>query len=248
MSILTVKQIIIRITIIISLTELVIMLGLANIPHSFGIYTEVFFDVAVLAIVASPIIYIWVIKPFVIARDEALTQLTRMAYSDQLTELPNRHFLIEYTEKFIAESVRHKFYGALILIDLDDFKPINDTHGHNTGDAVLVEVAKRLQSNIRTEDVASRVGGDEFIILLNHITENISSASNEAICLAEKLQNLLSEPINYKNRKLHVGSSFGIRLLGVESIGVDAAIREADIALYSAKKEGKGRIVLFEKE
>lgn len=246
MSILTVKQIIIRIIFIISLTELMIMLGLAIIPHSFGIFTEALFDVSILVVVTSPIIYIWIIKPFVIARDKALKQLTSMAYSDQLTELPNRHFLIKYMEKFIAESLRHKFYGALILIDLDNFKPINDTYGHNAGDAVLIEVAKRLLSNIRTEDVVARVGGDEFVILLNRLDSNDNLVGNEAVSIAEKLHNILSQPIDYKGKKLQINSCFGIRLLGIETIGVEAAIREADLAMYRAKQEGKGRIVLFE--
>ncbi|GMR17847.1 MAG: hypothetical protein BMS9Abin33_0241 [Gammaproteobacteria bacterium] len=246
MSILTVKQIIIRITIIVSLAELVIMFGLANIPHSFGNIIEALIDVSLLVIVTSPIIYIWVIKPFVIARDEALSQLTNMAYSDQLTELPNRRFLLKYMEKLLAETVRHKYFGALLLIDLDNFKPINDTYGHDAGDVVLVEVAKRLLSSIRTEDVAGRVGGDEFIILLNRLNSNARLAGAEAVNIAKKLQNSLNEPIDYKGEKILVGSSFGIRLLGVETIRVEAAIREADLAMYRAKQEGRGRIVLFE--
>jgi len=228
--------------IIISLTELVVMLGLAAIPHDLGVFLEAIIDVFLLVAVASPIFYIWIIKPF---RDEVLAQLSNMAYSDQLTGLPNRHFLIRDAEKLISESVRHKYYGALILIDLDDFKPVNDTYGHIAGDAVLTEIAKRLQSNIRAGDVASRVGGDEFIILLNRLNSDAILASKESINLAEKIQNILNEPINYQGQKLHVGSSFGIRLLGGDMMGVETAIREADIAMYKAKQEGKGRIVMF---
>jgi diguanylate cyclase (GGDEF)-like protein len=245
---LTLKQIVIRNTVIISLTELGVMLILNILPFDFNVFTEALIDVVILVTIASPLIYIWVIKPSVISRDKALRQLKNMAYSDQLTELPNRRFLLEYIEKFIAESVRHQFYGALILIDLDDFKLINDNHGHAAGDAVLIEVARRLKSHLRAEDVASRVGGDEFIILLNRLNGDAKLAGNEAIKLAEKLRKLLSEPINFKNMELYIGSSFGIRLLGVEHIGVDAAIREADCAMYQAKQSGKGCIIMFAEE
>lgn len=234
--------------IIISLVELMIMLGLEYLPYEFDFYIEAIIDVTLLVLIASPFFYIWIIKPFILARDEVLTQLSEMAYTDQLTGLPNRRVLVRDIEKLISECVRHKFYAALLLIDLDDFKPINDTYGHFAGDAVLIEIAERLKDNIRAEDVASRIGGDEFVILLNRLNSDVNLAKSESIKFAEKLQAIISEPYNYQGQMLHVGASFGIRLLGENMIGVDAAIREADGAMYQSKQKGKGRIIVFSQD
>jgi len=240
------KQIIIRITLVISLVELVIMICFSQLPHSLGQNTQTVLDVVLLTLVSSPVIYLWIIKPFVISRDQALEQLTNMAYKDHLTDLPNRRFLVQCIEKFIEKSVKDKFYWALILIDLDNFKPINDIHGHNAGDAVLIELSSRMNSILRANDIAGRVGGDEFIILLNHLSTDITLAKKEAISISRKLKTLLNEHIIFGDKNLLVGSSFGICVLGYKEIGVEAAIREADIAMYRAKKDGKGKIVLFD--
>lgn len=245
---LTLKTIVIRMAVIIALIELMIMLGFAYLPHKFDILTEAIIDVVLLVSIASPFFYIWIIKPFIIARDEILTQLSNMAYSDQLTGLPNRRVLVRDIEKLISESVRHHYYGALLLLDLDDFKPINDTYGHFAGDVVLTEIANRLKNNIRTEDVASRIGGDEFVILLNRLKNDAALARKEATDLAEKLLKLVCEPVNYQGAELNVGVSIGIRLLGDNMIGVDAAIRQADSAMYKAKQKGKGCIVIFSQD
>jgi diguanylate cyclase (GGDEF)-like protein len=243
---LTVKQIIIRIAIIVSLVELVVMVCLAYIPHTFGVVLQALIDVIVLVIVSTPLIYIWVIKPFVIARDEALLKLENMAYSDQLTDLPNRRYFTNYMKKIISESVRHKYFGALLLLDLDNFKPVNDKYGHDAGDAVLVEVAKRLLSSVRQGDLVVRLGGDEFVILLNRLGNDASLAGKEALSVAEKLQRLLGEPIEYKNRQLKVGASFGACIFGVEQAELETILKQGDTAMYRAKKNGKGKIVLFE--
>ena len=233
--------------IIISLVELMIMFALEYLPYKVSFVSEAILDVSLLTLISSPLFYFWIIKPFVRARDDVLTQLSNMAYTDQLTGLPNRRVLVRDIEKLISESIRHKFYGALLLIDLDDFKPINDTYGHFAGDFVLVEIAKRLNNNIRTGDVASRIGGDEFVILLNQLSSDLDLAKEESVKLAEKLQQIISEPYSYQGKELHVGVSIGIRLLGENMIGVDAAIREADGAMYKSKQHGKGRIIVYDK-
>lgn len=243
---LTVKQIILRITIIVSLVELAIMFFLASIPQTFGMTLEALIDVIVLVIVSTPLIYIWVIKPFVIARDEALQKLENMAYSDQLTDLPNRRFFTNYMKKIISESVRHKYYGALLLLDLDKFKPVNDQYGHDAGDAVLVEVAKRLLSCVRQGDLVVRLGGDEFVILLNQLGNDATLAGKEAVSVAEKLQHLLGEPIEYQDRQLKVGTSFGVCIFGVVQAEVETILKQGDTAMYRAKRNGKTKIVLFE--
>ncbi len=242
---LALKTIIIRMAIIISLVELVVMVGFEYLPYELSFIKAAIIDVVLLVLLASPFFYLWIIKPFILARDEVLTQLSNMAYTDQLTGLPNRRVLVRNIEKLIAECVRHKYYAALLLVDLDDFKPVNDTYGHFAGDALLVEIANRLKKHIRAEDEASRIGGDEFVILLNRLNSNLPLAIKESISLAEKLQKIISEPFNYQGDELQVGASFGIRIIGENMIGVDEAMREADGAMYKSKEGGKGRIIVY---
>ena len=244
---LTTKQVIVRIVIIILLAEFVIMMFLGVIPFEVSIYLEAVIDLVLLALLSTPLIYLWVIKPFVTARDEALVQISCLAHTDPLTKLPNRRLLSKYLQKFMAGTVRHKFHGAVLLMDLDGFKLINDAHGHDAGDEVLVEIAKRVRSITRSEDVAARLGGDEFVILIHHLGVDEKKAHDIALQIAEKLINLVNKPINYNGTTLNVGASIGIRLLGFEELDTDTVIREADIAMYNAKQAGRGRAVFFEK-
>lgn len=244
---LTTKQVIVRIVIIILLAEFAIMMFLGVIPFEVSIYLEAVIDLVLLALLSTPLIYLWVIKPFVTARDEALVQISRLAHTDPLTKLPNRRLLSKYLQKFMAGTVRHKLHGAVLLMDLDGFKVINDVHGHEAGDEVLVEVAQRIRSVTRSEDVAARLGGDEFIILIQHLGVDEKKAHDIALQIAEKLINLVNKPINYNGTTLNVGASIGIRLLGFEELDTDTVIREADIAMYNAKQAGRGRAVFFEK-
>jgi diguanylate cyclase (GGDEF)-like protein len=244
---LTTKQVIVRIVIIISLAEFVIMMFLGVIPFEVSTYLVAVIDLVLLALLSTPLIYLWVIKPFVTARDEALAQINRLAHTDPLTKLPNRRLLSKYLQKFMAGTVRHKLHGAVLLMDLDGFKVINDVHGHEAGDEVLVEIAKRIRSITRSEDVAARLGGDEFVILVQHLGVDEKKAHDIALQIAEKLINLVNKPINYNGTTLNVGASIGIRLLGFEELDTDTVIRDADIAMYNAKQAGRGRAVFFEK-
>jgi len=239
-------QIIVRIAIIISLAELFIMQAFAVVLHDLGTNAEALLDAALLVLLSTPFIYGWVIKPFVLARNEAISSISRLAYHDSLTDLPNRRFLTEYLERGLAACVRHQSYGTLLLIDLDGFKKINDSYGHDTGDAVLVEVAKRLQTATRAEDLVSRMGGDEFVITLLQLGKNAETAHEKAMRVARKLQRELKKPISYKGSTLQIDSSIGVRLLETHEEGVHAVIREADHAMYRAKHSGKGCVVFFE--
>jgi diguanylate cyclase (GGDEF)-like protein len=245
---LTKLQVVVRISIIISLVELVIMLFLNNVGSVIGVYAEAMIDVVMLALLSSPLVYLWVIRPFVDARDEALAKVQRLALTDPLTDLANRRLLSENLEKEIARSVRHKVYGALLLIDLDKFKPINDAYGHDAGDEMLVETAKRLKSVSRSEDTVSRIGGDEFAVLVTQLDVDEGVARGKVMELAERLLHLINEPVCFKGIALHVDASIGIRLFGTEEMMMDAAIREADVAMYSIKREKGGGISLFEKQ
>jgi len=222
-----------------------IMFVLAIMTPDLGAVLEAFIDVTALALISTPAIYIWVVKPFVVARDEALLKLETMAFTDQLTDLPNRRYFTNYFKKLISESVRYKYYLGILLIDLDNFKPVNDDFGHDAGDTVLQEIARRLLSSVREGDLVVRMGGDEFIILLNHLGDTSAIASREAVTIAEKLQKVIANPVGYKSHDLKVGSSIGVRIIGRANNDIQQIIKEVDIAMYHAKKGGKGRVFLF---
>lgn len=241
MPLLTTKQVIIRIAAIITAVEFMIMLMLGLVPSSMGTYSEAILDGILLTLFSTPLIYLWVIRPFVNARDEALAQISNLAFTDALTQLANRRHLLHHLQGLIASCVRHKTYGALLAIDLDGFKHINDLHGHDAGDAVLIEIAQRFRSAIRIEDMAGRMGGDEFLVMINHLDANQATARKQALHIAEKLISLANIPFDYDGKTLLIGASVGIFLLGDESLEVDAAISKADAAMYNAKKSGKGR-------
>lgn len=240
-------QVIVRISFIISLAELLIMQVFAVSNHELEANTEALLDAILLVVLSTPFIYGFVIRPFVRARDEAMEKISRLAYYDPLTDLSNRRFFTEYLEKGLASCVRHQCYGALLLIDLDDFKKINDSYGHEAGDAVLVEFSKRLQSAIRAEDLVSRLGGDEFVITLLQLDEDAETAHDKALRVSRKVQEETRNPIVFEGNTLQVTSSVGVRLLETQEDGVHAVIRDADYAMYRAKHSGKGNIVFFER-
>lgn len=124
---------------------------------------------------------------------------------------------------------------------------INDKYGHEAGDAVLVEIAQRLQSMVRSEDIVGRLGGDEFIVLLHHLDGDERKARDAAMHVAEALIEAISKPFHFNDKNLQVGACVGVRLLGFEGQDADTAIREADSAKYRAKDAGRGRAVFFEK-
>jgi diguanylate cyclase (GGDEF)-like protein len=243
---LSIKQVLIRIIVIISSVEFAIMIALDLITHKIDAYSTSALDAALLALLSTPAIYLWVIKPFVNARDEALSQINHLAYIDPLTQLANRRLLSEHLQKAVASIVRHKMYGALLLLDLDRFKPINDEYGHDAGDEVLIEIARRMQSITRSEDVVARLGGDEFLIYISHLDADRKKAHDMVSRISKKLIELVNQPIHYHDRDLYVGASIGVRLLGFEGLDPEAAIHEADIAMYRAKDAGRGRAAFFE--
>ncbi len=222
------------------------MLAFGYIDYEVNIYVKAGTDILVLVALSTPLIFILVVTPFVKARDEALRQLNYLAETDPLTKLLNRRSIDTHLHKYIASTVRHDFYGAVLLIDLDGFKYINDNHGHDAGDKVLVEIANRLQSRVRVDEVVGRFGGDEFILLINNLDTDENIARNAVLRVAEQLVALLSMPIAYKDNKLFVGASIGIRIFGLNKIEAESAIKDADKALYRAKEAGKGQCVVYE--
>jgi diguanylate cyclase (GGDEF)-like protein len=202
MALLTTQQVVLRIAIIISFIELMIMVVLDNVPHPGIRLPDSVIDVVLLALISSPVIYRLVIRDYVTARDDALAEVTALALTDPLTRLANRRLLSSHLEKVISGSLRHKAQGALLLIDLDGFKRINDEFGHDAGDAVLIAVAERLTTTTRAEDMAARLGGDEFVVLIHCLDSDPKTTRLKAEQVAEKLIALIRQPIDHHGQPL----------------------------------------------
>jgi diguanylate cyclase (GGDEF)-like protein len=241
----TILGLIVRVTVVVSAAELAIMLLLGGIAHELSEPLEALVDVVILIAVTTPVLYFWIVRPFVKQRDEAMARLEQIADTDPLTGLANRRLLVAHFAKYEAARLRQMTFGALLLADLDGFKPVNDSLGHEAGDRLLHEVARRLESAMRKEDVVSRLGGDEFVILASRLGRDEATARNEAVRIAEKLRQAIARPFEFDGRAVAVGLSVGIRMLCAEAVGADAAIRDADQAMYRAKRAGKGRVRVF---
>jgi diguanylate cyclase (GGDEF)-like protein/PAS domain S-box-containing protein len=172
-------------------------------------------------------------------------QLTTQAFYDSLTALPNRALLLDRIEQAISRARRRAGSIGLLFIDLDNFKRINDSLGHQWGDALLEATAKRLKGCVRPADTVARLGGDEFVILLDQLT---SDATAEAVLLAQRILNLLEQPISLAGKEYVVSASVGIAITNPsdEIYDVNALLRDADVAMYRAKSGGKGRYVVFD--
>jgi diguanylate cyclase (GGDEF)-like protein/PAS domain S-box-containing protein len=169
-------------------------------------------------------------------------QLTHQAFHDAVTALPNRALLKERVGHALARAQREKARIAVIFLDLDDFKTINDSLGHAAGDGVLLEVAKRLCTSIRVSDTASRFGGDEFAILLED-----TAGPQEVADTAERILENLQKPLHVEGKDIVVRASLGISVVDAPfTMDADTLMRNADAAMYIAKRDGKGSYRLFE--
>jgi diguanylate cyclase (GGDEF)-like protein len=168
-------------------------------------------------------------------------QLEKAAYHDSLTRLPNRHLLMDRLRLAMTSSLRHARPLALCFIDLDGFKRINDDHGHEAGDYLLIEVARRLQAGVRQHDTVARLGGDEFVLLLPELEHG-----PEIEAVLGRLLRSVTEPVLYGTRRLQVGMSIGIALHPDHARDCDSLIEKADQAMYLAKRGGKNRWVFYE--
>jgi len=170
-------------------------------------------------------------------------ELEQVAYYDSLTGLPNRRLLADRLTQAVARNQRYQESLALCYLDLDGFKPINDRWGHAAGDQVLIEVARRLQAELRVGDTLARLGGDEFVLLLSKIGDH------GAICrVLERILHTLSEPIMLGAQSVQVSGSIGVTLCPEDSREADALLRHADQAMYQAKAKGKNCYQFFDAE
>ncbi len=172
-----------------------------------------------------------------------------LAYHDTLTGLSNKHLLIDRLERTLIRFTRHERYSALLFLDLDSFKIINDSLGHSIGDNLLIEVSKRLCSTLKETASVARPGGDEFIILLPEISKNKEKAALEAQQTADKIIQALSLPFELGDHLLHIGLSIGASLFsGKKSTCADTILKHADTAMYEAKAAGRNTVRFFQDE
>jgi diguanylate cyclase (GGDEF)-like protein/PAS domain S-box-containing protein len=170
-------------------------------------------------------------------------ELAKLANYDALTGLPNRALFTDRLEQAIAKGHRQNSYSALLFLDLDGFKLINDSLGHSVGDELLKNVAERLLACVRDDDTVARLGGDEFTIILNAL-----KAPHDTIYVAEKVLHILSKPFHLDGRELHIGASMGITVYPNDGGNVEELVQHADTAMYHAKALGKNRYHFFTSE
>ncbi|MEF7616340.1 EAL domain-containing protein [Aquincola sp. MAHUQ-54] len=170
----------------------------------------------------------------------------RLAFFDPLTDLPNRRLFLDRLANAQASAQRGGYHGAVLFVDLDHFKHINDARGHEAGDHLLQEAAARLLPLLRAEDTVSRFGGDEFVILLVNLTRSGAEAPQFAHMVAEKVRQALSEPFRLPEGEFVIGASIGVTLFTGTAISVHDILREADTALYRAKASGRNCVRYFE--
>lgn len=174
-------------------------------------------------------------------RKAAEAAIRRLAFYDPLTQLPNRRLLLDRIPLHIARAKRDQRRLALLFIDLDKFKPINDQFGHKSGDRVLQEVAMRLKSLLRESDTAARIGGDEFVVMLPDIT-----SSQNALQVADKIRVELQRPyVGEQGQTHHISASIGVTIYPDNSENEQDLLRQADDAMYAAKKRGRNGVALY---
>jgi diguanylate cyclase (GGDEF)-like protein len=196
---------------------------------------------------------------FVAARDiterKRAEQQLRQALHDTLTGLPNRQLFIDRLQQSMAASQRTKIHGALMFLDLDNFKPLNDAHGHDFGDLLLIEVAQRLKKCAREMDAVARFGGDEFIVMISSLNMDKVASTVQAGIIAEKIRSALAEPYLLTiMQNAHPGktvehrctASIGVALFLGHKIGHEELIKRADTAMYQAKEAGRNLVRFHE--
>lgn len=178
-------------------------------------------------------------------RKRSEQEIHQLAFYDPLTNLPNRRLLQDRLQQAMAISTRNGRYGAVLFLDLDHFKKINDTQGHAVGDLLLIEVARRLQDCVRKGDSVARLGGDEFVLVLEELSSELDEAASQTELVAEKIRNVLGQPFMLKDYDCYTTPSIGISLFR-DSDSVEDLLKHADVAMYQAKAAGRNAISFFD--
>jgi diguanylate cyclase (GGDEF)-like protein/PAS domain S-box-containing protein len=179
-------------------------------------------------------------------RKEAEEKIRHLAFYDPLTHLPNRRLLLDRLQQAMVLGERTGHHGALLFIDLDQFKSLNDTLGHDVGDLLLIEVARRLQEAIRESDTAARLGGDEFVIMLEELAHDAGEAAEQARLVGEKVLAALNRQYHLAGHELRSTPSIGLTLFKGRLATIDELMRQADLAMYQSKSAGRNALHFFD--
>jgi diguanylate cyclase (GGDEF)-like protein/PAS domain S-box-containing protein len=179
-------------------------------------------------------------------RKLAEEEIFSLAYYDTLTKLPNRRLLQDRFGLALAASERSGNYGAVLFLDLDKFKTLNDTLGHGYGDLLLIEVAGRIKACVRAMDTVARMGGDEFVVLIEAVSADAEEATRKAAHVAEKIRSALVQPYSLDGQEQHSSSSIGVCLYRGRAESVESLLKHADLAMYQAKESGRNTICFFD--
>jgi diguanylate cyclase (GGDEF)-like protein/PAS domain S-box-containing protein len=180
------------------------------------------------------------------ARKAAEEEIRSLAFYDSLTRLPNRRLLLDRLQQAVAASSRNGRYGALLFLDLDNFKTLNDSLGHDTGDRLLIEVAGRLQACVREGDTVARLGGDEFVLMIEDLSQAGGEAAAQAEATASKVLGALNRPYQLGSQEYRGSSSIGVALFSGREAGIDELLKRADLAMYQAKSAGRNTLRFFD--
>jgi len=178
-------------------------------------------------------------------KKDAEGKIHAMAFYDPLTQLPNRRLLVDRFDQELAIAKRHKQFGAVIFLDLDHFKLLNDSQGHLVGDQLLIQVANRLVSVLREEDTPARLGGDEFVVLLHANSESLNTVADHSWVVAEKIKQKLNEPFMLDQYQHQLSTSIGISLFPDNHESPEVILQQADTAMYRSKASGRNAISFF---
>ena len=179
-------------------------------------------------------------------RKIAEEEVQNLAFYDPLTNLPNRRLLLNRLKKSLASCARNKQEGALMFIDLDNFKTLNDTLGHDIGDLLLQQVAQRLTACVRGGDTVARLGGDEFVVMLDDLGGYVLEAAEQTKIVGDKIFATLNQPYHLDSREYHGTTSIGATLFDGRQQSIDELLKQADIAMYQAKKDGRNTLRFFD--
>ncbi|MHB8666176.1 MAG: bifunctional diguanylate cyclase/phosphodiesterase [Burkholderiales bacterium] len=176
----------------------------------------------------------------------AQDEIRHLAFYDHLTQLPNRRLLLDRLQQALASSARSGRRGAALLIDLDDFKTLNDTLGHDKGDLLLQQVGQRLSTCVREDDTVARLGGDEFVVLLEGLSESTGEAATQTESVGEKVLAALNAPYFLDGIERHSTPSVGVTLFSGHQVAIDELLKQANLAMYQAKAAGRNTLRFFD--
>jgi diguanylate cyclase (GGDEF)-like protein/PAS domain S-box-containing protein len=195
---------------------------------------------------ADPLVRITIVD--ITERKRTETEIEHLAFYDSLTQLPNRRFLLGRLQAAVTDCAHTMRHGAVLFIDLDGFKTLNDTQGHFVGDLLLQQVALRLSACVREGDTVARLGGDEFVVMLADLSKHPMEASTQTQKVGEKLLKTLSEPYLLAGSEYRTSGSIGTTLFNGEQDSLEDLLKRADLAVYCAKSAGRNRLRFFDPE